>query len=1356
MKRLFSILLTLMLLLAIMPTVAPQTHAETESMLIAGWNYGGGEGNSMPANEGEARWSAVVKLGRSNFGTSAGCIKTTSWSHADQYIEFSLCTKGFSNITHSSMTRASATGPKYFKVQYSLDGENFTDCGNFTVSGTDLTMDLDGLVLPEAASNQDLVYVRWVLAQNVNFNGTAVSGSGTFNMKNAQFCGTPIDEELTVEAEPNGGDMALGDKVYLSAGNEGASIFYRSYPPQSDDTPYSVYNAQTGIELTTLPFAIQTYAQAGQNEGRIRLFEYTQYKVKAVNASRYSGAIEAGREITFSSDTVGASIFYDLTTCYGLENEQTQSGLFYSGPLSFDEAEFPVHIVAHATKTGCLDSELLTLDYTLKHIGGEQFYYGQLHTHTNISDGAGTLREAFDYAKNTANNLDYLIVSDHSNYLDNKSTLGTMDGVNRGIELVEKNYAEGDPIYEEGITKWDYAKRLASTYSDENFIGAYGYEMTWSGQYGHINTFATEGFVSRNDPQYVITGGQGLRTYYELLAQYPSSISMFNHPGETFGTFDDYAYYQPEYDAQMYLIEVGNGEGAVGGSTYWPSYEQYNRALDKGWHIAPANSQDNHKGRWGDSNTCRTVIYTNDFTEAGLYAGIRDLRVIATEDDNSSILFKINNELFGSTMDQRPDTLHVSVTITDPDVSDRSGRLSIIANNSTVAYSQSYVLINGSVTLEFDLDPLYDYYFARIDQSDGDICISSPIWIDEVSKVGISSLQADKDILIRNENTGFEFEIYNDESIDFTAESIVVEALGEQIYHSENITIPTGSQVEFNFNYSPSQSGEIELLVSVVGKLEQKDITLTAQQKYAVFEKEDVMVVAIDAAHDNYYVSGNYADYYQKLCNMVQIYNGRTVVITDSISEQSLQGVDLLILSAPYVSTFNNGKQYTASEVEAIKGFTDAGGSLLIAGKSSYGDSNQTYTDTTFNTILEAVGTDTRLRRDNTRDPDNTGSYDYQLNYTTTDAFALDNDIAAGITDASCQFVYHNGSSVAPGKNATAVVFGGENAYGYEGDNTTISGQDTVYLSEETLLGGGRLFVTGCMFFNDYQLSNVASAEGQGANYHLINNILRTCTNVTPISTVREAEAGSYFMVRGTLVSNASEYSADTAFFDSVYIEDETGGICLFPVSGNYHVGQQVWASGFVDNYQGDFELSECKVFIDSNEEKEVKAHISTAAECNAEQNQGMLLSIRGTVTDIKYNGENMEYITVQDETGSTIIFIDGYISTTQRYNHSSIEVGKKILAYGVATTGPVTGVDGFAKRLRVRDIAELALFGDVDYNGEITAADAAFILRRVVRLEEFTALQEDIADINANGSTDAADAASILRFIVRLTDELK
>ena len=58
-------------------------------------------------------------------------------------------------------------------------------------------------------------------------------------------------------------------------------------------------------------------------------------------------------------------------------------------------------------------------------LGGWNFYFGQLHAHSDISDGLGTAEEAFTHARG-AENLDFFALTDHSNSFDN-SLSGAID-----------------------------------------------------------------------------------------------------------------------------------------------------------------------------------------------------------------------------------------------------------------------------------------------------------------------------------------------------------------------------------------------------------------------------------------------------------------------------------------------------------------------------------------------------------------------------------------------------------------------------------------------------------------------------------------------------------------------------------------------------------------------------------------------------------------------------------------------------------------------------------------------------------------------------------------------------------------
>ena len=77
--------------------------------------------------------------------------------------------------------------------------------------------------------------------------------------------------------------------------------------------------------------------------------------------------------------------------------------------------------------------------------------------------------------------------------------------------------------------------------------------------------------------------------------------------------------------------------------------------------------------------------------------------------------------------------------------------------------------------------------------------------------------------------------------------------------------------------------------------------------------------------------------------------------------------------------------------------------------------------------------------------------------------------------------------------------------------------------------------------------------------------------NVTNISEVRRANKGDVFTIEGTVTAGTV---SGNAFFDTIYVQDETGGINIFPINeGEIKVGQKVRVTGSLDDYLGDIEL---------------------------------------------------------------------------------------------------------------------------------------------------------------------------------------
>ena len=303
---------------------------------------------------------------------------------------------------------------------------------------------------------------------------------------------------------------------------------------------------------------------------------------------------------------------------------------------------------------------------------------------------------------------------------------------------------------------------LLQKYTTDDFVGLFGYEMTWSNGLGHMNTFNTEGFQSRTQTEFS-TYSTALQNYYAALKTAPQSISQFNHPGTTFGDFSDFAHYDEEIDKLITTIEVGNGEGAIGSSGYFPSYEYYQRALDKGWHVAPTNNQDNHKGLWGDANTARSVVLADSLTQENIYDAMRNYRVYATEDNDLNIYYTLDGYEMGSILSegQVGDTVTLKAELSDK-TDDSIGKVQVITNGGLVLKEETVAA--NTDTVEFQIDNNYSYYYLKVTEADGDIAVTAPVWVGEVEAAGINGISTTEVLPVKGEALPVTLDLYNNEN----------------------------------------------------------------------------------------------------------------------------------------------------------------------------------------------------------------------------------------------------------------------------------------------------------------------------------------------------------------------------------------------------------------------------------------------------------------------------------------------------------------------------------------------------------------------------------------------------------------
>ena len=970
-----------------------------------------------------------------------------------------------------------------------------------------------------------------------------------------------------------------------------------------------------------------------------------------------------------------------------------------------------------------------------------QRYFGQLHSHTQYSDGAGSLDSALAYVKALPDNanVDFVAFTDHSNYFDSKNN-PNVEAALYDTSLVK----DSDPSH-----SWATYKNTVAAFNAANVgkkVAIAGFEMTWSGGPGHINTFNTPGIVSRNNTTLNNkTKDAGLQAYYKLLSQAEgaNSISQFNHPGTTFGNFIDFGYWDAVVDTRMYMVEVGNGEGQIGAGGYYPSYEQYIMALDKGWHVAPTNNQDNHKGRWGNANDARDVILTDDFTESGIYAALRARRMYATEDKNLEIDYTVNDNMMGSIIDV-PEKLNFEISFNDPDRTDSIAKVELVVNSGKVAYTWNSAadLAKGSVSVE--LAPEYTYYFVRVTEGDGDLAVTAPVWVGESLKLGISKAECGTSTPVTDEELTITTTFFNSEAKPATIKSITYAIGGETIGTvTDPIALAASSTQDVEFKYTPTKARIMTVRITAVIEQDGKEYTFTKDVTLDVLDASKLVYIGIDASHYNEYVAGNYKDSMGNFGELAAEYSVRTVMLKTSeelIAACGNPKYKAIILTAPsrrLEAAQKDPKTYSEDELNALKTFNDNGGMVILAGWS---DNYENYDviqknpaikhmAATQNEVLAKLGSSLRISDDATYDDVRSaadGVDKWRLYFS---SYNMENPLLNGVEfDAEHpydklyteRFSHYGGASIyavdASG-NATSTlpatvspaVYGHATTYSVDVDKDGLGGAATpkytfaenddrlMVMASEQLEGKGLIIVSGAAFMSNFEVQakiEDSGAEKNYSNYKICQNLVSMLnqTEITKITDVQaEKDEGVKFTVEGIVTSNASGYDKDTAFFDCIYVQDDTAGINAFPVAGNFKIGDKVRVTGTTSSYQGERQLAVTKIEKIADAAAPTPVEV-TAAQINDGSVLGSLVKIKGTITRVEEAEGKIQTIMVRDAAGNEArVFIDGYITKDKEVQNAI--VGNQVEAVGLASydnTFVLSDGTQVYPRIRIRDRADV------------------------------------------------------------------
>lgn len=359
------------------------------------------------------------------------------------------------------------------------------------------------------------------------------------------------------------------------------------------------------------------------------------------------------------------------------------------------------------------------------------YYYGNLHAHTDYSDGSKdhlsvTPADAFNYAS-ASQGMDFLGVSEHNHF----STLN-----NPGNEIA--NYHMGSQ------------QAAAFNATHPNFLALYGMEFGVIKGGGHVlvygdgmtELFGWESNVNGNvGPNYDVyvpkstyIGVEGLfKNVNDRVAK--NTFASLAHPNSA--DFDNLSNipYDPSADDAISGVAVESGPATSSNTTYTnPSTMQYlwyyQKMLAKGYHLGPMIDHDNHNTTFGRSTPARTAVIAPALTQSDIIKSIRDMHFYATEDIDARVDFTINTRIMGSIFEDR-NAPSIAVNLTDATNSTSNALIRVmfgipgseitpVAIDSVVGSSLSYVdnsLANHAT----------GYYYIDILNA-GKRIVTSPIW----------------------------------------------------------------------------------------------------------------------------------------------------------------------------------------------------------------------------------------------------------------------------------------------------------------------------------------------------------------------------------------------------------------------------------------------------------------------------------------------------------------------------------------------------------------------------------------------------------------------------------------------------
>ena len=175
--------------------VAVFTCTATAQTTLVSWNFfdsnniadGGIAANSAQTITNNATGTTSYPTGSSGTCTSP-YILNSGWNSGAgvRYWQLGLVSTGYTGLSVSFSVRSSGTGPRDFKLQYSVTSPSsgFVDVAGGDYMSTSTSCIDYNIALPTEVNDQAAVYLRFIMTSNTSQNGATVASGGTNGLDN--------------------------------------------------------------------------------------------------------------------------------------------------------------------------------------------------------------------------------------------------------------------------------------------------------------------------------------------------------------------------------------------------------------------------------------------------------------------------------------------------------------------------------------------------------------------------------------------------------------------------------------------------------------------------------------------------------------------------------------------------------------------------------------------------------------------------------------------------------------------------------------------------------------------------------------------------------------------------------------------------------------------------------------------------------------------------------------------------------------------------------------------------------------------------------------------------------------------